>query len=407
MTSSTDTAATGRTRDPFVDVLRAGAIVVVVCGHWLTPVLHRHGDMVVAGNALATPGWWLLTGPLQVMPVFFFASGAANLYSYRADGDARRWLSRRLARLTWPVLPLLATWLVLPNVLVGFGIPEQPVALAASTVGQALWFLAVYVVAVAVVPLAHVANRRWGLAVPVVLAIAALGVPFVGHVHDVLVWLALSQLGLVYADGALGRITRPHAVAMACGGFGSTALVVLFGHYSASMLVGQQTTTCLLLAGVGQIGVLLALRDRIAKVRLPRSVATRGMTIYLWHLPALVVVAGIAVLGFGYATPPPGSLLWLAVLPAWLASAVFVMALLVRVFGRFETWRPAHQTPGTARLCAAVVLSCLGFAGLSLVGFQPVIVAALCSASVFAGVLLALPGLAIGWLAGLLDSIFG
>jgi fucose 4-O-acetylase-like acetyltransferase len=210
----------GRTRDPFVDVLRTCAILVVACGHWIMPVLARHGATLTASNALATPGWWLLTWPLQVMPVFFFAGGAANHHSYAAGGDPRRWLAQRLGRLAVPVLPLLAVWLVLPEVLHGLGLPAQPVALASGIVGQLLWFLAVYVLTVVAVPLTH----RWGLPMVAVLGVAALGVdalrfdglPLVGYVNELLVWLAISRLGAAYASNQL----RPsRAVAMGVAGF--------------------------------------------------------------------------------------------------------------------------------------------------------------------------------------------
>ncbi|HEY0806470.1 MAG TPA: acyltransferase family protein, partial [Pseudonocardiaceae bacterium] len=140
--------ATGRGRDPFIDLLRVGAIAVVVLGHWIMPVLAWRPGTLVAGNVLTTPGWWILTWVAQVMPVFFIAGGAANYHSYTAElrrgGTARDWLAARIRRLATPVVPLLAVWLVVPGVLRDVGVPGQPVAVAASTVGQLLWFLAVY-----------------------------------------------------------------------------------------------------------------------------------------------------------------------------------------------------------------------------------------------------------------------
>jgi hypothetical protein len=406
------------TRDPFIDLLRSCAILVVACGHWIMPVLSGHGGTLVAGNSLATPGWWLLTWPLQVMPVFFFAGGAANHHSYtarlRRGGDARGWLAARLCRLALPVLPLLAVWLVVPTLLRDLGVPSQPVALGAGIVGQLLWFLAVYVLTVAAVPLAHAAGRRWGLAVPVALGVAAVGVdalrfhgvPLIGYVNEMLVWLAVSQLGLAYADGRFARLSRAGAAALGCAGFAATALLVLFGHYPASMvgLPGQVSnmspaTLCLLCLGVGQIGVLLALRESILRwaarpgpAKLLAAVGSRCMTVYLWHMPAMVTVAGIAVLGFGYATPAPGSPLWLAVTPLWIGALALVLRLLVGVFGRFEDIRPADGMPSGRRLAVAVVLLCVGFVGIAAFGFANTLLALPWVAAVLGGLALARSG---------------
>lgn len=412
-----------RVRDPFVDVLRTCAIVVVAVGHWIMPVLAGHGATLTAGNSLTTPGWWLLTWPLQVMPVFFFAGGAANHYSFAAGGvrDPRRWLSGRLCRLAVPVLPLLVVWLVLPGVLRGLGVPAQPVALAAGVVGQLLWFLAVYVLTIVAVPLTH----RWSLPMVGVLGGAALGVdalrldgvPVVGYLNEVLVWLAVSRLGAAYARGAL-RPSRAGAAALGVAGFAGTALLVLFGHYPDSMvgLPGQAmsnmapATTCLLTLGVGQIGVLLALREEIGRWAarpLLAAVGRRCMTVYLWHMPALVVVAGVAVLGFGYATPPPGGPLWLAVTPLWIAALTATLCLLVRVFGRFESIRPAAGAPSAGRLAVAVPLLCAGCVGIAAFGFAETGVALLWSAAVAVGLCLAWPaGLTVRWLAPALDVLF-
>jgi hypothetical protein len=431
---------TGRTRDPFIDLLRTSAIMIVACGHWIMPVLRWDNGTLAAGNSLATPGWWTLTWLLQVMPVFFFAGGAANHHSYTAElrrgGSARSWLAARLCRLVVPVLPLLAVWLLMPNVLRGMGVPSQPVALASGIVGQLLWFLAVYVLTVAAVPAMHIAARRWGFAVPVVLGAAALGVdvlrlhglPMAGYLNEVLVWLAVGQLGLAYAEGRFDRLTRAGALVLGGAGFAGTVALVLFGHYPVSMvgLPGQAesnmspATVCLLCLGVGQIGVLLALRGPILRwaarprpARLLAAVSPRCMTVYLWHMSAMTVVAGIAVLGFGYATPAPGSIAWLVVTPLWLAVLALVLSLLLRGFGRFEHIRPATGAPSVRCLALAVLLLCVGFTGLAAFGFASTALALPWVVAVVAGLTLAWPGApgrlyetATGALASVMDGIF-
>lgn len=381
----------GMGRDPFVDVLRVGAICTVAVGHWIMPVLTPHGDTVSAGNSLATPGWWVLTWLAQVMPVFFFAGGAANFHSYRRSEDTARWLVMRTRRLAVPVLPLLAVWILLPIALTTLGVPVQPVQLAAGIVGQLLWFLAVYLITMALTPVMLTARARWGWAVPVVLAVAAAGVdvlrfdgvPFVGYLNEVLVWLAVQQLGMEYAAG---RLTTRAGLPLAVAGFGGTALLVAFAGYPASMvgLPGQAVsnmspaTICLLTLGCGQIGVLLAVRERLvgwvrrpAIARAVGAVAHRCMTIYLWHMSALVLVAGVTVLGLGYATPAPGSLAWLTAFPLWVGASALTLWLLVAGFGRFEVVPHQADTPSIPRLATSVALLVVGLTGIAAQGFAP------------------------------------
>ena len=71
----------------------------------------RSGDGLAAGNVLSTtPGLWLATWVLQVMPVFFFVGGFSNMVSWQAlerrGGGYVEYLSGRMARLLGPVLDL-------------------------------------------------------------------------------------------------------------------------------------------------------------------------------------------------------------------------------------------------------------------------------------------------------------
>ncbi|MFD1046457.1 acyltransferase family protein, partial [Kibdelosporangium lantanae] len=198
-------------RDPFLDVVRVLAIVLVVFQHWLIPVLGWTGSELTTGNAYATPGWWVLTWVGQVMPLVFFAGGAANLLSLRSHrargGTDRDWISTRLHRLAIPLLPLVALWLPLPHLLVALGVPAQPLSLGGAVVGQLLWFMAVYLAAILATPLMLKAKERYGLRVVAVLVAAALlidvlrfsDVSLVGYVNAVVVWLAVHQLGFHYA----------------------------------------------------------------------------------------------------------------------------------------------------------------------------------------------------------------
>ncbi|MDQ0377107.1 acyltransferase family protein [Amycolatopsis thermophila] len=379
-------------RDTFLDVVRAIAILAVIGQHWLMPVLSYDHGTLATGNALTTPGWWALTWLSQVMPMVFFAGGAANLLSLRRAASTRDWLSTRLKRLLIPVLPLFAVWLLAPDLLRDLGAPEQPVQIAGAIAGQLLWFLAVYLLTVAVTPLMLAAHRRWGLGVPLVLTGLAVVVDVgrfevfgpLGYVNAVFVWLAVHQLGFHYVEGRLATLSRRGAAGLAMAGFGVTALAVAFGPYPASMIgmpgapVSNMSppTAVLMSLAVGQAGFWLALKPALATLAERPAVAAvlrwsgpRFMSLYLWHMPALVVVAGVAVLGFGYATPEPGSADWFAVAPMWAGAAAVVLAGLLRAFGRFET-RPGTGSAVPARqLALATVLASGGLLGLAAHGF--------------------------------------
>lgn len=71
-------------REHYVDFLRALSLLVVVVFHWGFTILVFEGDSVRADNPIgATPGAWLLTWVLQVMPLFFFVGGYAHWIVWR------------------------------------------------------------------------------------------------------------------------------------------------------------------------------------------------------------------------------------------------------------------------------------------------------------------------------------
>ncbi|QRP44925.1 acyltransferase [Amycolatopsis sp. FDAARGOS 1241] len=393
------TAALKPGRDKFLDVVRAGAILAVITQHWVMPVLSYSHGTLATGNALATPGWWTVTWLSQVMPLVFFAGGAANLISLRRAESSRAWLAARVRRLLVPVLPLLAVWLVVPDLLQGLGIPPQPGQIASSIAAQLLWFLSVYVLTVLLTPVMVAAHRRWGLKVPLVMAVAGALVDvarfadlgLIGYVNAVFVWVAVHQLGFAYVEGKLGELTHRGALALSAAGFGVTALLVAFGPYPASMIgmpgapVSNMSppTVLLLFLAVGQLGLLLAFRPQLTALAARPHFGTvlswlgaRFMSVYLWHMPALIAVSGVTVLGLGYVTPAPGSVLWLVMAPAWFALCAAVLLVLLRLFARFELQRDdVVVTARTPQLVLAGLLASGGLLGLAAHGFQPLSVA--------------------------------
>jgi hypothetical protein len=145
-------------RDRFIDLLRATAIITIVCLHWLMPVVSYDDGVLSTANALATGAGWAITWVAQVMPLIFFAAGAAAAVSLDArrrrpgPGATSAWVAERLHRIGRPVIPLAAVWLALPYLLIAAGLPAQPVEIASALVGRLLWFLAAYVLLIILTP---------------------------------------------------------------------------------------------------------------------------------------------------------------------------------------------------------------------------------------------------------------
>lgn len=388
-------------RDRFIDLLRAAAIVTIVCLHWLMPVIsYDDGDLSTA-NALATGGGWAVTWVSQVMPLIFFAGGAAaalSLDARRRDGRGTTagWVSDRLARLARPAIPLAIAWIPLPHLLIAVGVPVQPVETVSALVGRLLWFLAAYVLLIAVTPaLLRLHDRAGGVGIGVVAAGAVAvdiarfgrldGGSWFSYANTVLVWGAIYLAGVHYGRGHRWR-SLP-ALAFAGAGLLATALAVAVGPYPASMIgmpgsaVSNMNPPTAVLLGVAaiQLGLLMAVRCWLIRwASLPPVAALlawishRTMTIYLWHTPALVTVAGIAVIGFGYAMPEPFSAEWRGTLPAWLALLTGTLAVLARLLVRFEHPLFVHRPrPSRSRAAAAAVLTGGGLLVLAVVGFNP------------------------------------
>ncbi len=75
-----------------------------------------------------------------------------------------------------------------------------------------LWFLPVYLLLIALTPVMLAAHRRWGLAVPAVIALGAAAVdagvisahlPVLGYANYLLVWGSMYVWGFAWQDGTL------------------------------------------------------------------------------------------------------------------------------------------------------------------------------------------------------------
>lgn len=353
------------TRDRYVEFLRAWAIVLVVLGHWLITALVRDPDgRIDAPELLATVPWtqWLTLG-FQIMPLFFLAGGHAAGGSWAraraAGGTPAGWLGRRALRLLLPVAVYSGAVLVAVGICTAAGVGADTLALVGWAMGMQFWFLPVYLLLSALTPVLYAAHLRWGARVPPVLGAVALvadvlvvaaHTPYVGLLNYVLVWGVAYQLGFCWQDGLLtGRRLVP--LAMAAGGALAFAALVALGPFPVSLILvtGQSPSNtnppsaAMLAWLVAQVGVsLLAapplrrLLDRERVWRAVRPVGAASMTLYLWHmLPVLVVAAAFYLTGLA-PEPALGSAAWWALRVPWLLVLGAVLAGVVHALRPLE-----------------------------------------------------------------------
>ena len=355
---------TPASRDRYVDFLRAFSICVVVLGHWLIASVYLRDGEIGGVNALhVIPGIWMATWLLQVMPLFFFVGGFANLVTLdslgRKGGDDAGFISSRVERLLRPTAVYLAVWIPIAIVVDVFtAFTDREPELAFELLTRPLWFLGVYLIMIGLAPAMLKLHRRYGFKALAVLALGAvlvdlvqfgLDIPFIGNFNYFFVWLFAHQLGFFYADGSLVRMGSKLFAAMAAGGLALLVLATAVGPYSASMvgLVNERSNTnpptiCILLLTIWQVGLAMLLREpfnrRLARNRTWAKVIALNsmiMTMFLWHQTAVLITVG-ALYPLGFPQPETGTGSWWAVRPVWVGCLAVVLAILVLIFGRFE-----------------------------------------------------------------------
>ncbi len=362
--------ATPESRNRVIDFWRAVAILVVVFGHWLAASIWVMPDGEISlQNALQwVPYSEWVTWIVQVMPIFFFVGGYANARALRKveAGEQRRreWITIRVRRLYTPVIPLLVVWLVLIVVMRTF-VPDEVVRAASMSATVPLWFIAVYIGLVAVAPWTHRLWNDYGLAsvaafgaaaIAVDIARFAFDVEWIGWVNFAFVWATIHQLGYWWASrDETDPIPPATGWALSAVALGALIAVTWIGWYPVAMVgipgagLTNMTppTLAMVLLGLVQAGYILGLQPAVARwTQRPRPwhvvVAVSGviMTIYLWHLTAMSLVAGVGLFTFDGAAfeIEPGTWAWWLTRPIWLAVLAAVTAVLVAIFARFE-WR--------------------------------------------------------------------
>jgi hypothetical protein len=361
---------TPEARNRYADFLRALSILAVVSGHWLIAA--------------------------QVVPIFFMVGGYSNAASWsaalRKQQSFSDWLTARLQRLIGPVLPLVAVWAALGIAAHFGGLSPETIRLGSQAALVPIWFLAVYVLVAVFVPVAYSAWTRFGMLSFWVLAILAVAIDVarfsagmlgLAWLNYLFVWLAVHQLGFAWRDGRLGSDAR--TLLWAVGGFAVLVGLVTRGPYPLSMVgvPGEEISNTLppsiaMLALAALQGGLLVSLEKPARRWLSgigpwtATVLVNGMimSVYLWHLTAMVLVVATswALGGVGLADSP-GSGVWWATRPLWMALLAGVLFPFLVVFGRFErAWTNSGSSCPGWRLVLGATVACAGLAMLALGG---------------------------------------
>jgi len=390
---------TASDRNRYVDFLRAVSILAVITGHWLVVALHYQDGTLTPGDLLVVqPNTQWLTWLFQVMPIFFIVGGYANAVSLessrRRDVDYAGWLAARLNRLVTPLLILLLGWALLAAILYFSGVGGEVTRLASRAALIPTWFLAIYIMVVVLAPATYAAWRRWGFAsfwafaaagAAVDIAFFAADLQWLGWTNYFWVWLAVHHLGYAWRDGRMGGPAR----LLGYSALGLLALVLLIfeGPYPFAMVgspdEGLSNTAppkvTLLMLGIAQFGLLLAIESPMRRAltgtrawAVTVLINSMIMTLYLWHLTVMVIIVALAYLAGGLGLGlEPGSAIWWATRPVWIAVLYAALLPVTLLFSPFERRaRGADAAAPTAvRLVGGAALLCLGVALLARFGF--------------------------------------
>ena len=389
---------TPESRNRAVDLYRAIAIMFVILGHWLLVAGVMRGGELQFVILLAEQRWthyatWLF----QVMPVFFFVGGFSNGLSWtsaRKDPVKKRaWAASRLSRLLKPTVPVVLLWGLAGIIAHAMGVSVELISTASQAALVPVWFLAVYIIMTMAVPVTVAIWDRLGIWSVILLALGAIAVDAIAFGADqqwlrwtnyAFVWLAVHQLG--YWWGSTKR-SRSWAIGfIAVGVIWLYVLIVQFGFPVAMVSVPgaemsntRPPTTAMLAVGSVQIGVILLLTDLaqawLQNVRAWTWVIVLNqmiMSIYLWHMTALLIVVGIAAMVFGGIglTEPPGTGLWWAMRPIWLLLFTVVLIPFVLIFVVFEAGSrtKADMRPGPWQAMVGALMACAGLVAMAMSG---------------------------------------
>lgn len=373
-------------RNHVIDAARAASIVIVVIFHALLyQVALSPGGPIV--TPWAAPRWFYpVTWVFMCIPVFFFAGGFAHALmvdKMTAAGQTyAHFIVNRGRRLVGPLLVFVSVCAVAATGAAWAGHLHTAAEISRQLM-QLLWFVTVYLFVIALAPWLVRAHDRAGVPLLVALAVGAslvdawsftVGEAGLRNVNMMLVWPLAHQLGVAYERGwwRRGPAWTPWA-SLALGATGIGALIAWAGYPATSVGFAdlpianvQPPTLAMALLALAQAGVL-GLVERSGLLATPgrRVSGAIGVlnalmvTIYLWHIPVIIVAGGL-LLALSLAAPvlAPVALTQVSVAVAALA----LLAAATPLIGRLDL---ALIPPLGDRQSGALALAAFGvlFAG--------------------------------------------
>jgi hypothetical protein len=361
-------------RDRYVDFLRAFSILVVVLWHWAFTILVWLPDGPRATSPLGfTSGLWILTWLFQVLPLFFFVGGYVHLrawYRARARGEhLAHFVWRNIGKLSLPALVLAAVWGGL-GVSMSAAFGWEWIGRAVILVISPLWFIGVYLVLIALIPVWFAVQRRFGpvafvwmvgLVVIVDILRFRAGLEELGYANMVLVWGLAFQAGFYY-ESLVRAPRRVDSALMWAGLFGLVGLV-FSGLYPGSMVgVPGETsnmappTLCIVALLAFQAGVAEIARPRVERFldrprprRVVEIVNRFAMPVFLFHTTGMAIGRGLIYAWNGeLAEKTVPDLQWWLERPLYIAVSLACTLPVIWFFGRYGRRRPTERAPRIA-----------------------------------------------------------
>jgi len=392
-------SARSEVRDAGIDLARVLCVLAVLLLHGLQVAVTVDGAGPVLEYATRGAAWYApVTWFLQVMPLFFVIGGFAGLLAHRRStgrgGTAAAFMAGRVHRLLLPAVVTVGAVGAGLAALSAAGLPVDLIREISLRYSEPLWFLGVFLAVQALLPVMVGLHMRAPRGTLTTLATAAAGVDVLrllcgidafGYANLAFVWLALQQLGFFLADGELERMPARWRAGIGGAALGLLALSITLGVHSPDLIAHlNPPTTALLLLGLAQTMLLTLVRGRLRSLAerprvgaLTAFVTARTMTIYLWNLPVLLLMAGasahVALLGT-MTLPEPSSPGWWLTRPAWLAVSVLLTFGVGAMLGGVERCAPRELTTRPREALRGVLLGVGAVLLLLIVGTRPLTV---------------------------------
>jgi hypothetical protein len=359
-----------RARDPFVDFVRAFSLLVVIAWHWIFTIVIWRPDGPHASNPIGfTRGLWLVTWVFQVMPLFFFVGGFGHLVAWEAaqrkGQRIHQFVWRRLKRLAIPAGALVLTWVVAGIVLGNlFSLPW--IGRAVKLVVSPLWFMAIYLLLVVMLPVALWLHRRFdavalvwmgGLATLVDVGRFRYHENWLGWFNMILVWGLCHQLGFFYER--IISLRRQADWALLYGGLFALVGLVVSHLYPGSMVgvPGEKLsnmappTMCIVALAAFQAGLASVLRpwvtarlERPKWARVNELINRFSLPLYLFHSTGMAFSRAVARTVFRRQEATRPDLWWWLKRPVAFVGPLLFTLPVIFLFGRRWTRKPRPTT---------------------------------------------------------------